>query len=161
MRRIWKRKPKEPVKQDVTPTLEERLRVEVGEYDNFYDNKDVEGGLEHMKQWLKTLRTSELVDIADIYLDEQDKTTIWDYSDIITIYSDILDMRCTHKDKELRELFNLVHPEWRGSDSVFSIVENLTKQVEGIQKKVDNIMMVLSKFDVTLKASDAVELAKK
>jgi hypothetical protein len=40
-------------------------------------------------------------------------------------------------------------------------LDTTEKAIEGIQAKVDNIMKVLEKFDVTLSAKEAVDLAKK
>ena len=158
--RFWKRKQKEPVKQDVTPTLRERFILAVKEYDSFYENDDAASGLSYIKEWMKTLRNSELIDIVDMTLDEEERVTIWDYSQILNEYDNEMKSRCIPKSQELIDLLNDYHPEWIGKDSFVKKLKNIFVQVEGLQKKVDNIMKVLSKFDVTLSAQEAVELAK-
>ena len=102
--------------------------------------------------FLRTRIITELLDIYDYDTGGENPLSIHDLAPWLgDPFDKEMERRSVYIPDEVRDVLNIVHPEWAGKD-------NLKSRVDGMQKKLDKIVQILDSFQITMSVKDALNL---
>lgn len=152
---------KEPAQQDELPDYdfsdhEEMIEasIDLWSHDEEPSREQQKHLQEAINDFLRTRTNSELMDMADM------DPSFWDWNHISDAWHAECDTRFWPMDAEARRALKSLSFYYSSKDSVEYQVKELIKQVNGIQRKVDAIHKVLTNVNISMSASDAVDLAR-